>query len=76
MRARLLLLLVLGSVTLVALGTPTASAVGYCTGATNVVTEEDCPYMLCWGMSSDQYGRVRCQYTVYWPCQYCVPLDP
>ena len=76
MRAKLVLLLVLVSVSLVALATPTASAVGTCTGATNAVKDPDCPYMFCYGTYTDQYGNLRCQRYVPWPCQYCVPQDP
>jgi hypothetical protein len=40
------------------------------------VTTHNCNYMLCIGDSQNQYGYYQCQYPIYWPCQYCVPLGP
>lgn len=75
MRAKLLVLLLLGSVTLLAFATPTAGAVGWCTAATDPIKDPDCPHVFCLGMSGSP-GNMRCQYYVPWPCQYCTPLRP
>ncbi|GEM_PF-3717586 len=77
MRTLLVALSLLAAFSALSFAVPAAGAFGgvdvanSCTEATN----SHCYYMLCIGATQTQYGYYQCQYPIYWPCQYCVPLS-
>lgn len=43
----------------------------------SIVNGGGCPYMLCYHPHYNQWGTVSwCDITLYYPCQYCVPMGP
>lgn len=75
MKAVLVALSMLAAVAALTLAVPEAGATSSidlhtCSG----LTTANCSYLLCVGAEQNQYGYYHCEYPIYYPCQYCMPI--